>query len=163
MLGVSCAQFAHYLLGLYTSACATDVDSGRSVPPPQLGACKIYSMTQTMACRYLCYLFFQLKTHADELAEGGGDEAPALSLFGALAMLTCITLVVATNSEYVSLALCVQGLSPRLRQLHIALMDFSTMPFDQLAIAACWVPYVLSCSVCDSIGQSAPCLCCLHA
>ena len=40
-----------------------------------------------------------LKTHADELAEGGGDEAPALSLFGALAMLTCITLVVATNSE----------------------------------------------------------------
>ncbi len=52
-----------------------------------------------LTCRYLCYLFFQLKTHADELAEGGGDEAPALSLFGALAMLTCITLVVATNSE----------------------------------------------------------------
>ncbi len=50
-------------------------------------------------CRYLCYLFFQLKTHADELAEGGGEEAPALSLFGALAMLTVITLIVATNSE----------------------------------------------------------------
>ena len=59
-----------------------------------------------MACRYMCYLFFQLKTHADELAEGGGDEAPALSLFGALAMLTCITLVVATNSEYVCLLSC---------------------------------------------------------
>lgn len=52
-----------------------------------------------LPCRYLCYLFFQLKTHADELAEGGGEEAPALSLFGALAMLTAITLVVATNSE----------------------------------------------------------------
>ncbi|KAL0042662.1 hypothetical protein WJX79_007210 [Trebouxia sp. C0005] len=51
---------------------------------------------------YMCYLFFQLKTHADELAEGGGDEAPALSLFGALAMLTCITLVVATNSEFLT-------------------------------------------------------------
>lgn len=50
-------------------------------------------------CRYLCYLFFQLKTHADELAEGGGEESPALSLFGALALLTAITLVVATNSE----------------------------------------------------------------
>ena len=52
-----------------------------------------------LCCRYMCYLFFQLKTHADELAEGGGEEAPALSLFGALAMLTAITLVVATNSE----------------------------------------------------------------
>lgn len=54
---------------------------------------------QQVCCRYLCYLFFQLKTHADELAEGGGEETPALSLFGALGLLTAITLVVATNSE----------------------------------------------------------------
>lgn len=54
---------------------------------------------QRVCCRYLCYLFFQLKTHADELAEGGGEETPALSLFGALGLLTAITLVVATNSE----------------------------------------------------------------
>ena len=49
----------------------------------------------------MCYLFFQLKTHADDLAGEGGqvDEHPALSLFGALSMLTAITLVVATNSE----------------------------------------------------------------
>lgn len=49
----------------------------------------------------MCYLFFQLKTHADDLAGEVGqvDEHPALSLFGALSLLTAITLVVATNSE----------------------------------------------------------------
>lgn len=47
----------------------------------------------------MCYLFFQLKTHADELAEGGSEEAPALSLFGALSVLATITIVVAVNSE----------------------------------------------------------------
>ena len=47
----------------------------------------------------MCYLFFQLKTHADELADGENEEVPALSLFGALAMLGTITIVVAVNSE----------------------------------------------------------------
>jgi len=98
-------------------------------PPHNWGPVRFNPALRSLTCRYLCYLFFQLKTHADELAEGGGDEAPALSLFGALAMLTCITLVVATNSEYVFLALCTQALSPSLRQLHIALMDFSTMQY----------------------------------
>lgn len=61
----------------------------------------MHSLCQLLCCRYMCYLFFQLKTHADDLAGEGGqvDEHPALSLFGALSMLTAITLVVATNSE----------------------------------------------------------------
>ena len=53
----------------------------------------------TSPCRYMCYLFFQLKTHADELADSENEEAPALSLFGALAMLATITIIVAFNSE----------------------------------------------------------------
>lgn len=52
-----------------------------------------------LPCRYMCYLFFQLKTHADELVDSENEEAPALSLFGALAMLATITIIVAFNSE----------------------------------------------------------------
>ncbi len=165
MLGVSCGHYTQHInliAWLYISACVTNVDWIALFSPHNWGPVRFDLALRSLACRYLCYLFFQLKTHADELAEGGGDEAPALSLFGALAMLTCITLVVATNSEYVSLALCIQALSPSLRQLRIAVMDFSTMQFDQCAMAACWVPYLWSCNVCDSIRQSAPCRFCLH-
>lgn len=84
-------------------------DPGNDIVPaanPQMTEHAVANMSHATALIlgfvYLCYLFFQLKTHADELAEGGGEEAPALSLFGALAMLTAITLVVATNSEFLT-------------------------------------------------------------
>ena len=70
-----------------------------------------------VARRYCFYLFFQLKTHRDSMGEsadgdGGGAQAdgdgdagdgPALSLLGALSVLTGITALVAVASE------CAQG------------------------------------------------------
>ena len=124
-------------------------------PPPGPGGFNL--ALRFLTCRYLCYLFFQLKTHADELAEGGGDEAPALSLFGALAMLTCITLVVATNSEYVSLALCTQALSPSLRPLHIAIMNCNQQsPLGCACLAGCLHHSASLLPVCCCV-TSAPC------
>lgn len=51
---------------------------------------------------YIGYLFFQLKTHADcfmEEGDEGSDEGSALSLSGAFAALTLITITVAICSE----------------------------------------------------------------
>jgi Ca2+:H+ antiporter len=52
---------------------------------------------------YVCYLFFQLKTHRDWFTgESDGEDTPALSLVAALGVLTGITLVVAVASEYLT-------------------------------------------------------------
>jgi Ca2+:H+ antiporter len=62
---------------------------------------------------YCCYLYFQLKTHKEvataEEGDGDGDggegevaEQPSLSLSGALAMLTGITVIVAFASEFLT-------------------------------------------------------------
>ena len=53
------------------------------------------------ARRYCCYLFFQLKTHGDMFKGEESTETPSLSLSGALACLTAITLIVAVASECV--------------------------------------------------------------
>ncbi|KAK2080034.1 hypothetical protein QBZ16_002430 [Prototheca wickerhamii] len=52
---------------------------------------------------YLCYLYFQLKTHSDLFAsEGDSGDTPALSLAGALSFLGVITIIVAVCSEYLT-------------------------------------------------------------
>ena len=75
-------------------------------------------------CRYVCYLYFQLKTHADALgspnlsvtdasnvdipngvageSEDDDEHVPNLSLSGALFTLTLITITVAICSEYLT-------------------------------------------------------------
>jgi len=54
----------------------------------------------SFACRYACYLVFQLHTH-HSLFQGESDEEeePVMSLPGAIAMLGCITATVAVTSE----------------------------------------------------------------
>ena len=55
-----------------------------------------------IARSYLCYLYFQLKTHSDLFAsEGDSGDTPALSLAGALSFLGVITIIVAVCSECV--------------------------------------------------------------
>eukprot|EP00887_Chlorella_sp_A99_P002319 scaffold10.g2319.t1 len=61
-----------------------------------------HAIAVVLVLTYLCYLLFQLKTHADLFHEGESEEAPALSLSGAIAMLGCITVVVAICSEYLT-------------------------------------------------------------
>lgn len=55
-----------------------------------------------MRCRYLCYLMFQLKTHKDLFASEESEDQPALSLAGALLLLSTITVIVAVCSECVA-------------------------------------------------------------
>jgi Ca2+:H+ antiporter len=52
-----------------------------------------------LPCRYFCYLYFQLKTHAECFSGDEDGDEPALSLLGALGLLTIITIIVAINSE----------------------------------------------------------------
>ncbi|KAL6778899.1 CAX1 [Auxenochlorella protothecoides x Auxenochlorella symbiontica] len=51
---------------------------------------------------YFCYLTFQLKTHSDLFASGESEDNPALSLSGALAFLSAITVIVAVCSEFLT-------------------------------------------------------------
>jgi len=62
-----------------------------------------YAISIMLIVTYGCYLFFQLKTHADSFNGTEGNESiPALSLSGALSLLTVITLTVATCSEFLT-------------------------------------------------------------
>lgn len=71
---------------------------------------------------YLCYLFFQLKTHADELADEENEEAPALSLCGALGLLATITIIVAVNSEFLTGAIEAVSAKSGLNQMFLGLI-----------------------------------------
>ncbi|KAL3154685.1 hypothetical protein ABBQ38_011234 [Trebouxia sp. C0009 RCD-2024] len=100
--------------------------NGEQPPIPRITTSGIANMSHAtsliLGFVYLCYLFFQLKTHADELAEGGGEEAPALSLFGALSLLTVITLIVATNSEFLTGAIEAVSAKSGLNQTFLGLI-----------------------------------------
>ena len=52
-------------------------------------------------CRYICYLYWQLKTHKDMFTgeEGGDEEHPVLSIVAAFGALAVITIIVAICSE----------------------------------------------------------------
>ena len=54
-----------------------------------------------MCCRYICYLYWQLKTHKDMFTgeEGGDEEHPVLSIVAAFGALAVITIIVAVCSE----------------------------------------------------------------
>jgi Ca2+:H+ antiporter len=58
-----------------------------------------------LAFVYLCYLFFQLKTHHSMFVEEDSGEQPSLSLVAAIGMLGAITAVVAVSSEFLTGAL----------------------------------------------------------
>ena len=54
-----------------------------------------------LCCRYICYLYWQLKTHKDMFTgeEGGDEEHPVLSIVAAFGALAVITIIVAICSE----------------------------------------------------------------
>ena len=79
--------------------CAQHLASQCAACPSACTAGKGTLLDSSLCCRYGAYLFFQLKTHGDFFSGEDNEEQPSLSLSGALALLTAITLVVAVASE----------------------------------------------------------------
>ena len=63
-------------------------------------------MFTNLNCSYLCYLYFQLFTHADlfeeEEDEDGEEEEPLLTTFAAVTVLASISVLVAIHSEFLT-------------------------------------------------------------
>ncbi|EFN51117.1 hypothetical protein CHLNCDRAFT_37529 [Chlorella variabilis] len=77
----------------------------RAVPshPPTAPVTLCARLSSHLPARsYLCYLFFQLGTHHDLFAVGASASVPALSLAGAMACLTLITVIVAACSDFLT-------------------------------------------------------------
>lgn len=89
-----------------TDLCSTSAADGCASPCLRLASTLAWPLELLLDsgpwCSYGAYLFFQLKTHGDFFSGEDNDEQPSLSLSGALALLTAITLVVAVASECAS-------------------------------------------------------------
>jgi Ca2+:H+ antiporter len=95
MLLLSCLSFS--LVTVFSSEGLAGLDETTSVLLPVSRTCSIIIMLA-----YVAYIFFQLVTHREAMAEEegpGNDEEPTLSIPTAITVMLCTTFIVAFSSE----------------------------------------------------------------